>query len=223
MGRMPQFFGHAGLAVGLFSVGASLLNAGVAMAGGFPPLPCQPGNAGWFTTSGISGPTIGGGICILTSPPGGNPALENFVSIDTDFLNGELPGPNSGTFEYSISTTRPGYWFSSGLIDSDVDVPNGVTVRKEIFPTAGDLSAGTNKIWDYTSTDGSNSLFQPLPNQYTTLYIKDTYTVPTGAVLDNFTNTFEQQVPGPLPILGAGAAFGFSRKLRSRIKAAHRS
>ena len=25
---------------------------------------------------------------------------------------------------------------------------------------------------------------------------------------------------GPLPILGAGAAFGFSRKLRSRIKAA---
>ena len=27
-------------------------------------------------------------------------------------------------------------------------------------------------------------------------------------------------VPGPLPILGAGAAFGFSRKLRSRIKAA---
>jgi hypothetical protein len=27
------------------------------------------------------------------------------------------------------------------------------------------------------------------------------------------------QVPGPLPILGAGAAFGLSRKLRSRIKA----
>ena len=24
--------------------------------------------------------------------------------------------------------------------------------------------------------------------------------------------------PGPLPLLGAGAAFGFSRKLRSRIK-----
>ena len=29
----------------------------------------------------------------------------------------------------------------------------------------------------------------------------------------------ESAVPGPLPILGAGAAFGFSRKLRSRIKA----
>jgi hypothetical protein len=29
---------------------------------------------------------------------------------------------------------------------------------------------------------------------------------------------FYSQTPGPLPILGAGAAFGFSRKLRRRIK-----
>ena len=34
------------------------------------------------------------------------------------------------------------------------------------------------------------------------------------------TQTLSQTVvPGPLPILGAGAAFGFSRKLRNRIKA----
>jgi len=38
--------------------------------------------------------------------------------------------------------------------------------------------------------------------------------------VQSIQNTFTQQpVPGPLPILGAGAAFGFSRKLRSRIKA----
>jgi hypothetical protein len=36
--------------------------------------------------------------------------------------------------------------------------------------------------------------------------------------IDAIKNTF--QTPGPLPVLGAGAAFGFSRKLRSRIKAA---
>jgi hypothetical protein len=35
----------------------------------------------------------------------------------------------------------------------------------------------------------------------------------------NYSNHF-RQTPGPLPILGAGAAFGFSRKLRSRIKGA---
>lgn len=27
-----------------------------------------------------------------------------------------------------------------------------------------------------------------------------------------------RQTPGPLPLLGAGAAFGFSRKLRCRIR-----
>ena len=35
--------------------------------------------------------------------------------------------------------------------------------------------------------------------------------------MDNFLNIY--QTPGPLPLLGAGAAFGFSRKLRGRIKA----
>jgi hypothetical protein len=32
-------------------------------------------------------------------------------------------------------------------------------------------------------------------------------------------NTWVKSVPGPLPLLGAGAAFGFSRKLRRRVKA----
>jgi hypothetical protein len=43
--------------------------------------------------------------------------------------------------------------------------------------------------------------------------------------VNNFTDALTQndlsddlsQVPGPLPILGAGVAFGFSRKLRRRI------
>lgn len=40
----------------------------------------------------------------------------------------------------------------------------------------------------------------------------------TGAPLQSFTDTVIQ-TPGPLPILGAGAAFGFTRKLRRRINA----
>ena len=49
----------------------------------------------------------------------------------------------------------------------------------------------------------------------------------TGGKIDTITDTLTQKigepistVPGPLPILGAGAAFGFSRKLRNRIKLA---
>ena len=44
-----------------------------------------------------------------------------------------------------------------------------------------------------------------------------------GAI-DSFENSYRQKevdkVPGPLPILGAGVAFGFSRKLRRRIDGA---
>jgi hypothetical protein len=33
-----------------------------------------------------------------------------------------------------------------------------------------------------------------------------------------YFNGFRQEVPGPLPLLGAGTAFGFSRKLRQRLQ-----
>jgi hypothetical protein len=36
--------------------------------------------------------------------------------------------------------------------------------------------------------------------------------------ISNTYTQLQQEVPGPLPILGIGAAFGFSRKLRKRIK-----
>ncbi|MEB3335489.1 MAG: hypothetical protein VKP70_10955, partial [Cyanobacteriota bacterium] len=49
-----------------------------------------------------------------------------------------------------------------------------------------------------------------------------TNTLVAAAGLDgvNAITQTVSQVPGPLPILGAGAAFGFSRKLRARIKSA---
>jgi hypothetical protein len=46
----------------------------------------------------------------------------------------------------------------------------------------------------------------------------------TGAGVTQFANRLNQrngvETPGPLPLLGAGAAFGFSRKLRNRVKLA---
>lgn len=57
--------------------------------------------------------------------------------------------------------------------------------------------------------------------------VMDTYAVTVGSI-SSFQNSFTQkpdqgtpdQVPGPLPLLGAGAAFGFSRRLRTRVLAA---
>jgi len=58
----------------------------------------------------------------------------------------------------------------------------------------------------------------------TTLAFTNTLTVAPGKDgPTSFTNTISQAeatVPGPLPLLGVGAAFGFSRKLRVRIKTA---
>ena len=57
-----------------------------------------------------------------------------------------------------------------------------------------------------------------------TIYVRDTWTIPTGSntIIDRIQNNYTQtdHVPGPLPLLGAGAAFGFSRRIRSRIKGA---
>jgi len=56
---------------------------------------------------------------------------------------------------------------------------------------------------------------------YRKITIADTVFVPAESGIVSVTNTWTQRtkVPGPLPILGAGAAFGMSRRLRRRIKA----
>ena len=59
----------------------------------------------------------------------------------------------------------------------------------------------------------------------TTDFMNDVLANATGDGLTQFANRLNQElpppeVPGPLPLLGAGAAFGFSRKLRNRVKLA---
>jgi hypothetical protein len=139
--------------------------------------------------------------------------MPNYVTVDVDFVPNIMD--ESGTFTYSISVSNPGWWFTMARVDSDVNVQGSTptTWRKEVFSDAGLV----NKIWDFTSTDGSATT-QPLPGTYAQLWVRDTYNVPSDATFDVGTNTF-YQTPGPLPVLGAGAAFGLSRKVRQRIKA----
>jgi hypothetical protein len=57
-----------------------------------------------------------------------------------------------------------------------------------------------------------------------TLYVQDEWNVmPTAnGSITSIQNSFGQtdHVPGPLPLVGIGAAFGLSRRIRSRIKGA---
>jgi hypothetical protein len=72
--------------------------------------------------------------------------------------------------------------------------------------------------------DGNTVTFSP--GEVGPLYFSSMVDVTAGKIdtlSDSITQKFGDpgtQVPGPLPILGAGAAFGFSRRLRKRIKLA---
>jgi hypothetical protein len=82
---------------------------------------------------------------------------------------------------------------------------------------------GANSPVVLTSTNGSPDL-GPVNGGPTTITVNNNFNGSGGAI-DSMQNSFQQRantdkVPGPLPLLGAGAAFGFSRRIRSRIKGA---
>ena len=123
--------------------------------------------------------------------------------------------PNTTSFLTYSLTASPGIWWYSVELDS-THQGTGVSVTKEIFSDAN----LTNKIIpSLVSIDGSVDGPDAIPNTYNKIWVKDSYTTGPNGQLVSINNEFKQEVPGPLAILGAGTAFGFSRKLRSRIKA----
>lgn len=140
--------------------------------------------------------------------------VDNNFSIDLLFEPPEN-GPQMDRLQYDFTVSNPGWWISEAALDSTVPNPGGVNVKKEIYSDP----SYTNLIWSATSIDGSVSAFQPMNNFYSTLYVIDSYTIPAGRSLGRVRNTYRQS-PAPFPLIGAGAAFVFSRKLRRRLKAA---
>jgi hypothetical protein len=219
MGRIPQLFGHAVLATGMLAGAASVLNAGGAEA-----FACSGTNPKGFnytnisnTTPGFTNPTPS---CI--SPVAGNPYL---VNVDHNYPNPQ-PFNTSGEVRYSLNNDalQP---FIRANIDADIDALGtySFTFDKYVFKTQADLDSNDNSRATKFEFLNNNGVITVNPSgggdligYGSEIWVKDSWTVSGAAEVDNITNTF--QTPGPLPILGAGAAFGFSRKLRGRIKAA---
>jgi hypothetical protein len=105
--------------------------------------------------------------------------------------------------------TDPGWTFASVELDSD-HTGTGQEVTKTI-------TGSTNLI--LKSIDGMPDGPEALSG--TSINVKDEWILdPATGTIMSISNTY-QQVPAPLPILGAGAAFGSIRKLRkfsSRLK-----
>jgi hypothetical protein len=200
MGRLPQIFGQAALAASVLAGGASLLNAGGAMAAA-----CTGSNGAHFDITGL--------YSSCSSPVGTPPVGNEFVTIDTKF-SPELPGPTVGKTEFKITSLTNGP-FLKVLLDSDFDLPSG-TITKTLWADAA-YTIPILTASPLVSNSGTPTALIDIVGKPTTIWVRDEFNISAGGQLDNYTNTF--QTPGPFPILGAGAAFGFSRKLRSRIKA----
>jgi hypothetical protein len=132
------------------------------------------------------------------------------TQIDTDFnapyAGGLLVGPTY-TVQGLNGTKIDGIDLSAAGIGA-------FTVKKEVFSD----STLTTKIAELNLTGAGFVPVIPL-SPISQIWIRDTYNNPVAgqSSIDNVENTV--RTPGPLAILGAGTAFGFSRKLRGRIKA----
>jgi hypothetical protein len=145
----------------------------------------------------------------------------NNFGLAYDFGSVIDPPTQSGSISYTISIIQPGFEFAAVGLDSGC-----------IFPALGGCTVTKNVSWSAGSTSLVSTNGIPAPVDYlfapgvTSLNVEDIFLATGNSAVSTTNNFFSQRpgrvpgdVPGPLPILGAGMAFGFSRRLRSRVKA----
>lgn len=159
--------------------------------------------------------------------------FNNFMG--TDQLSFTPAGANA--FQYSVQGTMA-YATTGSPYTLSYTLTAPPTRLLDMFTSGGSSSfPGTASTWDiaaispqaksanatigFPSTVGGADTFAP---NIVTSTFTGTLNVTAGQVstvtgLVTTTQTFVP-VPGPLPLLGAGVAFGLSRKLRRRIKSA---
>jgi hypothetical protein len=139
--------------------------------------------------------------------PGVSPT--DIYNVLVDFIPSVLP-PVAGSYSYTLQIKPAGVAAGYTFKDVELDVNHsgvGQVVTKTI--------AG---IPDLISTNGAP--VGPVPLSGTFISVTDTWSSTKDGRISSISNVYTQtdRVPGPLPLLGAGAAFGFSRRIRRRIK-----
>jgi hypothetical protein len=123
---------------------------------------------------------------------------------------------NPGSYGYSYSVAiAAGYpqqrflAYRTGAGTSDIFNPLTSSKTLTGVPNNGTVTA---------IDDGTSSNYIYNPSVSGPIAMSSSITV-TGGRMDIISDSYAQEtVPGPLPLLGAGAAFGFSRKLRLRVR-----
>ena len=166
-----------------------------------------------FTGDSPSTPTGVGGFS-------GTLSLSGAQVLNRFRVNFKVAGYTGSPFSLTgISVAGDGIIGSPLVVPDVTGIGNGTTVSSFV-----NLSTSISSL-DYTNSTISFAIPSGI-NTGSSITAELFYasTAETGGIPDNsltsdsdFTTT---AVPGPLPLLGAGAAFGFSRTLRKRIKAA---
>jgi hypothetical protein len=188
---------------------ATLINAGESKAAGFECFLSSLSTCGGlvgdknFTNFSLTGYTAGANSKIFVDE------FDGVWTVTTDFQP-DTTGPVNGNLKYNVAIVGTPYTFKQ------------TEVSLSGFATGGNPLI-TSKI---TGIDNGNAFLADVNTTPVKTYANNTksitvdqqFTASSPRRLASFTTSFTQEVPGPLPLLGAAAAFGFSRRLRSRIK-----
>jgi hypothetical protein len=192
-------------------------NAGLAFATalGTSALLAAPGQALVFNTTlapEVAGAT-GSGTAMLTIDE-----IANTMAIQVDFLGlsgntsvSHIHGPTASPFSGTagVMTTTPTFagfpvGVKFGTYSTILDLLAASTYR------AGFITANGNSV-----PGARNAFLAALADNKAYLNIHTAGTFSSGEI----RGFFVQQVPGPLPIFGVGAALAWSRRLRRRLAA----
>lgn len=195
----------------------------------------------------IQGPTAGSGVIDWAWEDANNsgtwlippdPHSDDTWSVDVDFAPPLGTPPGQSLFEYVVIIDKGQGGMPHLPINPGNDWFEDVQLTSARFapPPGGTPAQVTKTVWEAICTSSvpggmfdsctkgtllgtliNSGQLDLTPFKVDKLYIEDLAT-PNDGQIDNYENIY-RQVPGPLPILGAGAAFGFSRRLRSRVKA----
>ena len=131
------------------------------------------------------------------------------------------------TYKYTVTIVKPGMnfaGFNTGFSTSSND--SGFTKALSAYKADGTTLIGSTSA---TASSANGTGYSFVPSEPGPIVFKNVVTraVGTNPRMDIISDSVSQSpntppptVPGPLPLLGAGAAFGMSRKLRRRISLA---
>jgi len=210
---------------GSLAVFAPSANAAPANGNWGPGASALPGAPGF-----IAGAATVGDATFLAIQMGGGQGSFTFNMPTAEVFTANLnfnPGytnPTPTTFKYTLTSNNGKPFAKAGLTSQMQAGLEGGFFVKQVCTTGFGL--GTCTTYSTTNTGSSGVLTALLGTPGLTIWVEDTYaTDVAGAEITGISNAFTTKsndtgVPGPLPLLGAGAAFGFSRKLRNRMKLA---